>query len=290
MSRRLAVLVNPAAAGGKSLRALPKVEAELRRLGAEYRVVKPDSGDHAKLLARHAAEAGEVTVALGGDGLVGTLAGALCGSDAPLAIIPSGRGNDFARVLDIPNDPAEAARLAYEGDARPLDVGQIDGKAFVGVASYGFDSECNRIANETKLIKGNLVYAYSVPKAMIQWKPAHFKVTIDGELIEFTGYSVAVANSKAFGGGMYIAPDAELDDGMLDVVWIVDHPKWKYLRGLPSAFKGKHVENEEVNVRRGRVVEVDADRPFEVYADGDPLAKLPATVTVSERALLLIAP
>jgi diacylglycerol kinase family enzyme len=89
---------------------------------------------------------------------------------------------------------------------------------------------------------------------------------------------------------MYIAPNAELDDGLLDVVWIVDHPKWKYLRELPSVFKGKHVENEEVNVRRGRVVEIDADRPFEVYADGDPLAKLPATVTVSERALLLIAP
>jgi YegS/Rv2252/BmrU family lipid kinase len=290
VSRRLAVLVNPAAAGGKSLAALPKVEAELRRLGADYRVVKSDSGDHAKHLARQMADAGEVTVALGGDGLVGTLAGALSGTEMPLAIIPSGRGNDFARVLGIPTDPAEAARLAYEGEGRPLDVGQVDGKTFVGIASYGFDSDANRIANASRVVRGNLVYAYAAFRAMVEWKPARFKVTIDGERIEFTGFSVAIANSKAFGGGMYLAPDAELDDGMLDVVWIEGTGKLEYLSGVPSAFKGKHLKRRQVHVSRGRVVEVDADRQFQVYADGDPLATLPATVTVAERALLVITP
>jgi YegS/Rv2252/BmrU family lipid kinase len=290
VSRRLAVLVNPASAGGKSLRVLPEVEAELRRLGAQFRVVRSDSGDHAKQLARAMAEEGEVAVALGGDGLVGTLAGALSGTGAALAIVPSGRGNDFARVLEIPNDPAAAARLAYEGEPRALDVGSVDDKTFVGIASLGFDSDANRIANEAKVVRGNLVYAYAALRALAQWKPARFTVTIDGERREFTGYAVAIANSKAYGGGMFVAPNAELDDGKLDVVLTAEHSKWRALRCLPKLFKGTHLEMPEVTVVRGEVVEVDADRPFTVYADGDPLAELPATVTVSRRALNVIAP
>ena len=112
MSRRLALVVNPAAAGGRSLSVLPPVEDELRRLGTEYRVVRSDSGEHAKRLAREMAGSGEVSVAVGGDGLVGTLAGALCECEGTLAIVPAGRGNDFARVLEIPTDPVEAIRLA----------------------------------------------------------------------------------------------------------------------------------------------------------------------------------
>jgi YegS/Rv2252/BmrU family lipid kinase len=290
VSRRLAVLVNPASAGGKSLRVLPKVEAELRRLGAEFRVVRSDSGDHAMHLARETADRGEVAVGIGGDGLVGTLAGALCGGEGTLAIVPSGRGNDFARVLGIPKDPAEAARLAFEGEARELDVGMVEGKAFVGIASFGFDSECNELANETKFIRGNLVYAYSAVRVLARWKDARFTVTIDGRRREFTGYSVAIANSKAFGGGMLMAPDAELDDGLLDVVTISSSSKWRYISGMPSLFKGTHVERDQVQVDRGEVVEVAADRPFTIYADGDPLADTPATVTVARRALNVIVP
>ena len=290
MSRRLALLVNPAAAGGKALGAVPEVEAELRRLAVEYRVVRSDSGEHAKQLARAMAETGEVAVAVGGDGLVGTLAGALSDSAGALAIIPCGRGNDFARVLGIPTDPAEAARVAAEGKERMLDVGEVDGKTFVGIASFGFDSDANRIANEAKLIRGNLVYAYAALRALAAWRLARFTVTIDGDRRSFSGYSVAVANSKAFGGGMYLAPDAELDDGKLDVVMIAEQPKWRYLRDLPKVFKGTHLENPAVSVARGEVVEIDADRPFTVYADGDPLAELPATVTVARQTLRVIVP
>jgi YegS/Rv2252/BmrU family lipid kinase len=290
VSRRLAVLVNPTSAGGKPLKLLPRVEAELRRLGAQFRVVRSDSGDHAKLLARQMADDGEVVVALGGDGLVGTVAGALCGTDAALAIIPGGRGNDFARVLGIPDEPAAAARLAYEGEPRALDVGEVDGKAFVGIASVGFDSECNRVANEAKLIRGNLVYAYSALRVLATWKHARFTVTVDGVRHEFKGYSVAAANSKAFGGGMYFAPHAELDDGRLEVVMVAEQSKWRYLRGIVKVFKGTHLDDPAVTLTSGERIEVAADRPFMVYADGDPLAGLPATITVTRRALLVISP
>jgi YegS/Rv2252/BmrU family lipid kinase len=290
VSRKLALLVNPAAAGGKALAAVAPARAELERLGAEFRVIETSSGEHAKKEARAAGEAGAITLAVGGDGLVGTLAGAICNTDAALAIIPAGRGNDFARVLGIPTDPAAAARLAVEGEERMLDVGEVDGKSFVGIASVGFDSDANRIANETRIIRGNLVYAYAALRALVSWKPAHFEVLIDGELHETTGYSVAVANSKAYGGGMFMVPHAELDDGELDVMLSDDHSKRHFLRSLPKVFKGTHVDDPYVHFFKGRVVEVRADRPFTMYADGDPLADLPATVRVAPRALRVIVP
>jgi YegS/Rv2252/BmrU family lipid kinase len=290
VSRKLALLVNPAAAGGMALAAVAPASAVLERLGAEFRVIETDSGEPAKKEASAAAAEGVTTVAIGGDGLVGTLAGAVCGTDAALAIIPAGRGNDFARVLGIPTDPAAAARLAVEGEERLLDVGEVDGKSFVGIASAGFDSDANRIANEAKLIRGNLVYAYAALKALAGWKPARFEVLVDGVHHEVTGYTVAVANSKAYGGGMFLAPQAELDDGQLDVILSGATSKLHFLRSLPKVFKGTHLEEPTVHCFRGATVEVSADRPFTMYADGDPLADLPATVRVSPRALRVIVP
>ena len=95
----------------------------------------------------------------------------------------------------------------------------------MGIASLGFDSDANRIANESKLVRGNLVYLYAALKALASWRHARFEVTVDGERHDVTGYSVAVANSRAYGGGMLVAPDAELDDGQLDVVTIAQSPK-----------------------------------------------------------------
>jgi YegS/Rv2252/BmrU family lipid kinase len=291
VSRRLALLVNPAAAGGKALAAVAPARAELERLGAEFRVIETSSGEHAKKEAKAAADRADTPVAVGGDGLVGTLAGAIAGTEAELGIIPAGRGNDFARVLEIPTDPAEAARLAYGGESKRLDVGDVDGKSFVGIASVGFDSDANRIANEAKLIKGNLVYAHAALKALAKWRPARFEAIVDGECHEVTGYSVGVCNSKAYGGGMYAAPQAELDDGQLDVILCAVVPKRRFLfRTLPRVFKGTHLEDPNFSCFKGAVVEVSADRPFVMYADGDPLAELPVTVRVSPRALRVIQP
>jgi YegS/Rv2252/BmrU family lipid kinase len=291
VTRKLALLVNPAAAGGKALAAVAPARAELDRLNAEYRVIETSSGEHAKREARVAGENGEAVVSIGGDGMVGTLAGAICGTDTPLAIIPAGRGNDFARVLGIPNDPAEAAKLAVEGESKLFDVGEVDGKSFVGIASVGFDSDANKIANEARLVRGNLVYAYAALKALVKWKPARFEVLVDGDYHEVTGFSVGVCNSKAYGGGMYAAPHAELDDGLFDVILCAETTKLYFLRSiLPKVFKGTHLEEPSITCFRGATVEVRSDRPFMMYADGDPLAELPATVQVRPRALHVVVP
>jgi YegS/Rv2252/BmrU family lipid kinase len=289
-ARRFALLVNPASAGGRALKALPTVHTTLDRLGATHRTVTTRSIDHAYEEAGRAAADGETVAALGGDGLLRPLAGALKGTDAALALIPCGRGNDLARVLGVPTDPAEAARVAVEGEERLLDVANVDGTPFMGIASFGFDSDANRIANEAKLVKGNAVYLYAALRALAAWKPATFTVNVDGERHTMTGLSVLVGNSKAYGGGMLMFPQAELDDGKLDVMLAGRISKLRYLAEMPKVFKGTHVDSDHVEFLRGEEIEVSADRPFVVYADGDPIGATPAMIRVERRCLRIIAP
>jgi YegS/Rv2252/BmrU family lipid kinase len=290
VTRRFALLVNPMAAGGRPLAALPAVKSEWEALDAPYRVVETRDLDHARKEARSAAEKGDTVATLGGDGLVGPIAGQLRGRNATLAILPSGRGNDFARVLGIPHDPAAAARVAVEGRERLVDVAEVDGAPYVGIASLGIDSDANRIANEVRLVKGNLVYAYAGLRALAGWKDATFTVAVDGERHQVTGCTVAVGNSKAHGGGMLLLPHAELDDGQLDVLIVGQDSKLRYLRGLIKVFKGAHLDYLDVRLFRGSVVEVSADRPFVIYADGDPIGQTPATMRVQRRCLKVVVP
>ena len=284
------VLVNPSAGGGRVRDLLPRLEGALRDHGIPHRLVMTTSLEHGIDEAREAAAGGEVPVVMSGDGLIGQIGGALAGTGVPMGVIPGGRGNDFARVLGIPTEIPGAVALIANGATRRVDVGEVNGRRFLGIASCGFDSDVNRIANETRVIKGDLVYLYAALRGLAAWKPAHFELTLDGSRREFMGYSVAAANSRAYGGGMYLAPDAELDDGMLDVVTTGDVSKLRCLANLPKVFTGRHVENEEVTVVRASEVEISADRSFAVYADGDHLADLPARIRVLPRALDVIAP
>jgi YegS/Rv2252/BmrU family lipid kinase len=287
------LLVNPSSGGGRARKLLPEAERELNRWQIPFRTVETRSLEHGVEEARSAADAGEVPVVMSGDGLIGQVGGALAGSGAPIGILPGGRGNDLARVLGIPREPAGAVAVLAAGNEREIDVGEVNGRRFLCIASFGFDSECNRIANETRFIKGNLVYAYSALRAMASWRPATFTVTVDGgEPMTFTGYSVAAANSRAFGGGMFVAPHAKLDDGLFDIVVIGDIGKLQYVANLPKVFKGTHVEEDEVTElpAAGAEIRVSADRDFAVYADGEHLADLPATLRVLPRALRVIAP
>jgi YegS/Rv2252/BmrU family lipid kinase len=288
---RLSVIVNPVAGGGRAGRALPAVRAELDRLGLEHRVQATLSLDHARTLARDAIKAGEIAVAFGGDGLIGAVAGALRHSDGVLGVLPGGRGNDFARSLSIPVDAVSACAVLTTGSTKRLDLGCVGGRTFIGIASCGFDSVANRIANETKFVRGNLVYAYGAMRALAGWRPASFTVTVDdGEPRTVVGYTVAVANSGRYGGGMRLAPDARLDDGLLELVIISDVPRLRFLRMLPSVFKGEHVHRPEFELVPARRVRIAASRPFTLYADGDPIAELPAEIEVLPAAVQTIVP
>ena len=139
-------------------------------------------------------------------------------------------------------------------------------------------------------MKGNAVYVYAALRALAAWKPATFTVKVDGERHEMTGYTVAVGNSKAYGGGMFVLPQAELDDGKLDVMLVKESSKPRFVAELPKVFKGTHLDSEYTEFFRGEEIEVSSDRPFVIYADGDPIGATPAIIRVERRCLRVIAP
>jgi len=291
MARRISLIVNPRAGGGRAAAALPLVEAALSERGVGWHVEATRSLDHARELARTARDAGETVVTLSGDGMVSAVAGELQGTGAVLGVLPGGRGNDFMRTLEIPHDVAAACEVIATGHERTIDMGEVDGRPFIGIASCGFDSEANKIANETKLVQGNLVYAYAALRALAAWTPARFELELDGrDRLAFPGFSVGACNTRAYGGGMFVAPDAEIDDGLLDVVMYSQGTKRRFLYNLTKTFKGRLQESPSVHVVRAREMRISADRPFTMYADGDPIAELPATVRVRHRALRVLVP
>jgi YegS/Rv2252/BmrU family lipid kinase len=290
MDRAVRLIVNPSAGAGRAARLLPGVEAALRGHGLDFRVERTTSMEHARELARSARASGDVAAAMGGDGLTGAVAGELQGSDGVLAVLPGGRGNDFARKLGIGSDPVAACDLIAAGRERRVDVAEAGGRTYIGILSAGLDSDVQVIANGTRLRLGTLVYLYGTLRALGRWRPARWEVTIDGTSHAFTGYSVAVANSGVFGGGMWLVPDAEVDDGELDVVLTGERSKLRFLVNLGKVFKGTHVNEPNFTVLRGREVTFSADRPFTAFADGDPVVDLPATVRVLPRSLRVLVP
>jgi YegS/Rv2252/BmrU family lipid kinase len=273
----------------------------LRERGLTVRRADTRDLQHARELATEAAGAGETVVALSGDGMIGVIADTLRAlPDAVLGVIPGGRGNDLARVLEIPDDVQGAAAIVADGHTRRMDLGLVedqragaDGQAFVGIASAGFDSDANRIANEAPSWLGGLVYVYGALRALAAWRPARFEIELDppGERISLSAFSVGAANSKAYGGGMRAAPEAMLDDGLLDVMVLESVGKLTFLtRILPKVFSGTHVREPCVHVYRAREIALSADRPFTMYADGDPIGELPVRVRALQGAVTMLTP
>jgi YegS/Rv2252/BmrU family lipid kinase len=301
MSAPVCLIVNPAAGGGRAGRAAPSVERALRGHGLTVRRADTRDLPHARELALEAARRGETVVALSGDGIVGAIADVLRNSPgAILGVLPGGRGNDLARVLGIPEDPVAACATIANGIARAVDLGLVSpldsaeaGHAFVGIASVGFDSDANRIANHAPAWLGGLVYAYGALRALASWQPARFEIELDppGERHIVSGYSVGACNSKAYGGGMLAAPDALLDDGLLDVLLVEDVGKMGFLTGiLPKVFSGDHVHHPGVHVHRAREITISCERPFAMYADGDPIGDLPVRVRALPGAITMLTP
>lgn len=296
------LIVNPSAGGGKARRLAPQAERALRERGLQVRRIDTRDLAHARELAVAAAADGETVAVLSGDGAIGAIADALRAvPGAVLGVLPGGRGNDLARSLGISQELAEACATIAGGVKRAMDVGEVSaldatepGRAFVGIASVGFDSDANRIANEAPSWLGNLVYAYGALRALAAWRPARFELELDppeGERKTFVAYTVGACNSKSYGGGMRAAPDAMLDDGLLDVIVLENVSKLTFLtKILPRVFKGEHVREPRVHVLHAKELVVSADRPFTMYADGDPIGELPLRVRVLAGAIDVLVP
>jgi diacylglycerol kinase (ATP) len=293
MNGPFCLVVNPVAGRGRSLRALKAATAALDAAGATYEVSESASVDHAREIAAKAAGLGQVVVAVGGDGTAGPLAAAAAAAGARYGIIPAGNGNDFARCLGIPFDTAAAGRALATGRERKVDLIAVSaaGQAETVVAGSvyaGVPSVAGEIANRTRWLRGPAVYPVAALRALAGWSPAAFRVEIEGRERNVPGYAVVVANSSYFGAGMKVAPSAELDDGLLDVLIMRHAPRLVFLRVLLRIRSGTHLGLAQISHERSSEVTITVDRDLPAAADGDTLpggAPLPAGTPLRIRAL-----
>jgi YegS/Rv2252/BmrU family lipid kinase len=240
-------------------------------------------------LVREAVGRGDVVVAVGGDGMVASLAGAVVEAGGVLGIVPSGRGNDFARQLGIGGSPDEVAEMLLKAEPRRVDVIDVDGRVVVGSVYAGVDSLASELVDRAHRLPRSLQYPYAAVRSIVEFRPSTYDVVVDGEAHRYEAYTVVVANSGYYGSGMHIAPGAVLDDGTLDVVVIRAASKLSLIRSMPKLYDGTHVELEEVVVLRGREVSVSASNPVLAYGDGEQLGPLPVHASVRPSALQVLA-
>ena len=300
--RSFSFLVNPSSGGGAAPEAVVPVARLLREAGAVVDVTYSPGPKAMAGLVTEALDRGDVVVSVGGDGMLSSLAGAVSSAGGTLAVLPAGRGNDFARMLGLPEQPADQARLLLEADVRKVDLlalglpGAAD-RRVAGSVYSGVDARASEIVDRVQWLPRRLQYPYAAIRSLATYRPARYQVTVDGDTRDYLAANVVVANSAYYGKGMKIAPDAVVDDGLLDVVVIEAAGKLDLIRSLPKVYDGSHVGLPEVTVLRGRRVELRAEgrTPVPVGGDGEPLGVLPgladppAVVEILPGALSIIA-
>ncbi|MFC8761715.1 diacylglycerol kinase family protein [Streptomyces sp. NPDC057193] len=287
--RQFTAVVNPTA--GSTL--VTAVATWLREAGATLETEYSRSLTHARELALQAAGRGRVVLAVGGDGMAGGIGGALSGTGALFGLVPAGRGNDFARALELPTEPDRLARLLLDGEPRPVDTIEVtsaahDRTVVLGSVYAGVDALANRYANRARLLRGAASYYVGTLRAVTTWRPTRYRVTVDGREHAYTGYTVVAANSGYYGSARHIAPDARVDDGLLDIVMIHDAPRLLFFSLMRELETGGHVRRPQVHVVQGREVHIEADRPVPYGADGEVEAALPLTARVLPGALQVL--
>lgn len=288
--RTFTAVVNPTSGGSSSARTLIPLARLLREAGASLAVEYSRDLAHARAIAGDASSRGDIVLGVGGDGMVGGIGGALAGTETVFGIVPAGRGNDFARQLGLPSSPEELAELLLNGKARPTDVMEVGGEPVLGSVYAGVDSEANLHANESKLLKGKASYTFGAIRAFAAWRPTTYTVTIDGDRLERDAYTVVAANSGFYGFGRHIAPAASVDDGLLDIVIISRASRRLFVTVMKELETGVHVHRPEVEVRRGKVVRIEASRDIVYGCDGELPGRLPVTARVLPAALNVIRP
>jgi diacylglycerol kinase (ATP) len=302
VTRSFSFLVNPASGGGAAPGAVLPVARLLRDAGATVDVTY-SPGPHAMVgLVGDAVDRGDVVVCVGGDGMLSSLAGLVSARDGTLGVLPAGRGNDFARMLGLPDDPGAQADLLLTGQVRRVDLLSVSGLAgaprlVAGSIYAGVDARAAEVVDRATWLPRRLQYPYAALRSLATYRPGRYVVAVDGAERAYAAATVVVANSAYYGSGMQIAPPASLEDGRLDVVVIEAASRLALMRALPQVYDGSHVELPEVTLLSGKRVEVrgSAGSPIPVGGDGEPLGPLPAldappaVVEVVPGALAVIA-
>jgi diacylglycerol kinase (ATP) len=310
------VIINPESGGGATRDAWPKIASDLAtHLGAFIPVFTAGPGQGSELAAEAARKGAKLIVACGGDGTISEVANGIlaAGTGAELGIIPSGTGGDFRRTIEIPTRSRDAARILREGRTRQIDVGKVtfrsedsehDSRYFVGVASFGMSAEViGRVKQEgpdwlpTKApqwLSGRIRYGLAMAQASLKTAATRVVVQLDDDRERIiTVANLCIANARYFGGGMKIAPDAELGDGKFDVVSIGDLGAARLMANAPRIYLGAHLGMSEVgHVLAKKILArpLNKDELVQIEVDGELPGVLPATFQIIPKALRVRCP
>jgi diacylglycerol kinase (ATP) len=294
---KVTALTNPVSGHGAAVRAAHTAITRLQQRGVEVTEIIGDDAEDARYLAGAAAEKGtDALMVTGGDGVVSNALQVLAGTDIPLGIIPAGTGNDHAREFGIPTkDPEAAADIVVDGWTETIDLGRIRDtngvdKWFGTVAATGFDSLVTDRANRMSWPHGRLRYYIAMLAELSQLRMLPFRLVLDGtKEIDADITLAAFGNTRSYGGGLLICPNADPTDGLLDITMAQSASRTRLVRLFPTVMKGTHVDLDEVSTARAKSIHVDCPG-INVYADGDFACPLPAEISAVPAALQILRP
>lgn len=295
---KLGVIVNPTSGRGKGAIAGKAVFQVLAGAGIAYLDLSGHSMAEALENGHRAISQGEVTgiIVVGGDGMAHLGVNLCAETSMPLGIVGVGTGNDSARSLGLPIDDARAAtdfiikNLHSHKSVDAIKLHSSTGQHWVlGTASAGFDALVNQRANQMKWPKGQRRYELAMLLELAKFEPLQYELEIDGEKRKIEAMLCAVANAPAFGGGMLIAPEAVMDDGLVDLFIVHKISRLELVKIFPSVYKGGHVTHPAVEFVRAKNVVINSGQ-MPAYADGESVGRGPLKTQLVPHALKVFAP
>ncbi|WP_282035579.1 diacylglycerol/lipid kinase family protein [Saccharicrinis aurantiacus] len=282
MVNRLLFLINPVSGIGKQRTIEKLIESELDKNKVQADVAYTQYKGHARELAAGAVDDYDVVVAVGGDGTVNEVASRLVGTDTALAIIPAGSGNGLARYLQIPLRAQKAVQALNYINLRKIDTLKVNQFCSVNVAGVGFDAHISH-SFEGRKLRGPLSYAQLVSAEFAKYKTNFFKVTIDNEKSFKDVFLISFANSSQYGNNVYIAPNAKIDDGLVDVCVINRFPKIIAGAILLTLFGKTMEQNDFEEITKAKHIEIESDDEIKGHIDGEP-------VMLGKKAIVKVVP
>jgi len=281
------VVVNPKAGMGAAAALATRIVGFLQSNEISYRMISPNSAAETKSLVRESLRNGEAhrLISVGGDGLFHLLLQLAIEFKVPLAVAPGGTGNDFYRTLGwFDHELTDYLDHLVSAEPTLVDVGVVDGEYFGAVLSSGFDSVVNERANTLKWPKGPAKYNAAIALEFPKFKPIKFKIFADEQVLEVEAMLIAIGNGRSYGGGMQVCPDADLQDGLFDIMILHPVSKLEFIKVFPTVYKGTHIEHPQVEVIRAKQVRIESSAI--AYADGERIGQLPVQVESLPQTLL----